>query len=349
MKVISPEQAFERLRQPEKLICIDVRSEDEFHEGHFSGVVNIPILNNEHRHQVGLTYKQQGQDIAIQMGHQLVDPLKPQLIAQWQQASQNQEVLVYCWRGGLRSKISCQWMQENQIANARVEGGYKALRAIVRRYFSQAWKLVVVTGMTGSQKTEIIKRVPNHVDLEGLANHRGSAFGLLIQTQQPRQGTFENNLSVALSHVPSQQHLILEDESRLVGDCVVPPDLYSQMAQAPLVLVESSVQARAEHIFTSYVQLSLAKAERGKVREHFQSSLLRISRKLGGLLTDQLLKVMSEAFFHNDADLHKQWIESLLVNYYDKMYLHSFNKKGRPVVFSGSREEVEAYLKQLNA
>jgi len=344
MSSISSQEAFKRLCKPQDLVCIDVRSEGEFHDGHFEGVKNIPILNNDHRHQVGLTYKTKGQDAAIEKGHNLVDPLKPELLDRWKRASQNKETLVYCWRGGLRSRISCEWMSEHQINTVRIEGGYKALRAEVLPHFVKPWTMKILGGMTGSQKTEVLKTLPHHIDLEGLANHRGSAFGLLIQDEQPRQATFENNLAVKLSDTSLKHGIILEDESRLIGHCVIPEKFYSQMSEAPMVLIEESVKARAEYIYRSYVQLSLAKAERVLVLDHFQKSLLKITKRLGGLLTDQLLKVMNEAFFQNSAELHQQWIESLLVNYYDKMYLHAFNRKGRKVIFRGTKEEVKGYL-----
>lgn len=344
MKTISPFDAFHKLREPRKLACIDVRSEGEYLDGHFEGAVNIPILNNEHRHEVGLTYKNKGQDEAIKKGHSLVDSLKPQLLQQWKSASQGKETLVYCWRGGLRSRISCEWMRELQIDPIRIEGGYKALRQEVLKYFVKPWDIKILGGMTGTQKTAVLRTAPNHVDLEKLANHRGSAFGLLIQDEQPRQGTFENNLGVQLAGIDVHRPLILEDESRLIGHCVIPEKLYSQMAKAPMVLIEDSVASRAEYIYRSYVQLSLTKAEMAQVRDHFQKSLLKISKRLGGLLTSQLLKIMNEAFFHNDQMLHQQWIESLLVNYYDKGYMHAFKRKGRSIMFKGSRDEVRAYL-----
>ncbi len=347
MKLISAIDAFRKLQNPNGTVFIDVRSENEFQEGHFNSVVNIPILNNEHRHQVGLAYKNKGQDTAIKLGHELVDPLKPKLVKQWAEVSRNQETIVYCWRGGLRSKISCSWMEEGKIPNLRVEGGYKAIRQEVRPYFSKTWPMILVTGMTGSQKTELIQEFTNHIDLEALANHRGSAFGLLIRSAQPRQATFENNLAVALAHQATSQNLIFEDESRLIGHCIVPPELYAQMSKATLVQVNANPAERAQHIYKSYILLSQQRAEKGQVREHFQKSLLKLSKRLGGLLTDQLLKLMNEAFFHESPELHQQWIESLLVNYYDKLYLYSLKKKGRPVVFQGSKEEVKQYLKGL--
>ena len=161
-------------------------------------------------------------------------------------------------------------MREKHLSPLRVEGGYKAIRQIVLPHFSKSWPLIVITGMTGSQKTEVLNGAPNPIDLEGLANHRGSAFGQLINTEQPKQATFENNLSVALANSDSAQKLVFEDESRLVGQCIIPPPLYAQLTVAPLVRIEASVQSRAEYIFKSYVQLSLERAERGQVREHFQ-------------------------------------------------------------------------------
>jgi len=180
----------------------DVRAPVEFNKGAFPLVLNLPLMNDDERQQIGTCYKEQGQDAAIALGHQLVNgTTKDQRVAQWHGfASRHPNAVLYCFRGGLRSKVSQQWLAEAGIAVPYVEGGYKALRShLIERLDQLVGNLpaFVLSGRTGTGKTEILPLFDRTIDLEGIAKHRGSSFGKYIE-EQPSQINFENNLAIAL-------------------------------------------------------------------------------------------------------------------------------------------------------
>ncbi|MCB0365893.1 MAG: tRNA 2-selenouridine(34) synthase MnmH [Bdellovibrionaceae bacterium] len=342
----------QRLQQASPCPAIDVRSQGEFAKGSFPLVANIPILNDEHRHQVGLCYKQKGQPKAIELGHQLVEPIKGGLAKSWLQVAaqceeQAQELLVFCWRGGLRSKIASQWMAEAGAHPLRVEGGFKGLRRQALRALGDLPPMLVLGGMTGSGKTRLLAELNNKLDLEGLARHRGSAFGLLPRESQPCQMDFENHLALSLSAAQGKE-LIVEDESRRIGRISLPNGMYEHMARCPFVLLEVSVRERAHNIFMEYISAPLVSGEESEVlRVHMKSCTERIRRKLGGVRTDEVLTQIDRAFSTGDVEDHLQWIGFLLVNYYDPLYGHSMERKGANPVFSGNYEECLDYFKML--
>ena len=162
---------------------LDVRAPAEFAKGHLPNSLNLPILNDEERHQVGLTFKREGQLVATRLGHKLVSgDVKEARIALWQSyIDTHPEACVMCWRGGQRSQIAQQWLAESGYNVPRISGGYKACRQACLDILEQAagaqkpW--FVLAGRTGVQKTVLLNTLDNSIDLEGLANHRGSAFG----------------------------------------------------------------------------------------------------------------------------------------------------------------------------
>ena len=205
---------------------IDTRAPIEFARGSFPGAVNLPLMTDDERHQVGLCYKQQGQQAAIVLGHQLVSgDTKAQRIQAWADfARANPEGLLYCFRGGLRSQITQQWLKsEAGIDFPRVAGGYKAMRTFLLETIDQAvaqCDFIVLGGMTGTGKTDVLALLEHALDLEGHANHRGSSFGKRI-TEQPSNIDFENRLAIDVLRKRAKgiAHFVLEDESRLVGRC----------------------------------------------------------------------------------------------------------------------------------
>ncbi len=182
---------------------LDVRAAIEYQHGAFPHTTNVPLLNDKQRHQIGICYKEQGQDAAILLGERLLTPEKRQrCIANWQTFIQsNPEGVLYCFRGGMRSKISQTWIAEHTgIVYPRVEGGYKAMRRYLIKQSERLIKsttFIIIGGKTGSGKTRVLKQLDSMIDLEGLANHRGSAFGACA-TPQPTQINFENNLAIEL-------------------------------------------------------------------------------------------------------------------------------------------------------
>ncbi len=323
----------------------------EFTQGHLPNSFNLPILNDAERHQVGLAYKNDGQDAATQLGHKLVSgKTKNNRITQWQQLlKMHPTAHVMCWRGGQRSKIAQQWLAETGCPIARVAGGYKACRRFCLEQLEQAaladksW--FVLAGRTGVQKTVLLNTLPNSIDLEGLANHRGSAFGAFV-TPQPSLASFENDLA---THILRHHHpsLVLEDESRMIGRVAVPESWHLRMKRTPLVLLEATVEQRVEHIVKEYVDDRLANGETAhSLLSHYQGALQRIKRRLGGALHQELDELLGRAFAHQVG--HDQWVRTLLQRYYDPMYDYQLKGKAERVIFRGAFEEVREFLLSQN-
>lgn len=340
---------------------IDTRSPGEFAEGAFPHAVNLPLMDDDQRAQVGRCYKQQGQQAAIALGHHLVQgALKESRIAAWLAfAKTHPEGYVYCFRGGLRSRISQQWMQEAGIAYPRIIGGYKAMRRFLLNQLELSAKqsYVILSGQTGCAKTRLLHGLDNAIDLEGLANHRGSAFGKRLGGQ-PSQIGFENALSIALlkrRHARPEATVVLEDESRLIGRIAVPDVLRETTLRAPLAVVEMPLAERVEHTFHNYILRNLAdwQAHAGDIAgfaafaEELRQNLATLQRRLGGHRHSQLLTEMNTALAahaRGNPEAHRSWIELLLRDYYDPMYAYQLGLKAERVVFRGSYAEVAAYL-----
>lgn len=340
---------------------IDTRSPGEFAEGAFPLAVNLPLMDDDQRAQVGLCYKQQGQQAAIALGHQLVNgPIKDSRIAAWRAfAETHPDGYLYCFRGGLRSRISQQWLQEAGIAYPRIIGGYKAMRRFLIQQLetSSQHRFIIVSGQTGCAKTRLLQGLTHAVDLEGLANHRGSAFGKRLGGQ-PTQIGFENALSIALlkrRHAAPQTAIVLEDESRLIGRIAVPEVLRDSMTKAPLAVIEMPLAERVEHTFHNYILQNLSdwQAQAGDVAgfasfaEELRQNLATLQRRLGGHRHSQLLAEMNAALAahaRGNPEAHRAWIEWLLRDYYDPMYAYQLGLKSGRVVFRGSYAEVAAYL-----
>lgn len=341
---------------------MDVRAPIEFSKGAFPTSVNAPLMTDSERHRVGICYKEQGQAAAIELGHQLVrGKTKQARIEGWKRfAEQNPHGYLYCFRGGLRSQIVQQWLREAGIDYPLVQGGYKALRRFLIDSFEESLREVrfqVIGGRTGSGKSVVIRALPDAVDLEGLARHRGSSFGRMLQAQ-PTQIEFENALSIALLKIRHQGYrtIWIEDESKLVGRCSVPIPLREKMEAAPLVLVEESLESRVELILQEYVvEMATAFQERDGAEAGFEafadfllSSLDRLQRRLGGLRHRQLRDIMEQALHvqkhQGDVSLHKDWISAMLREYYDPMYDYQLRMKPANIAFRGSREEVLQWI-----
>ena len=207
---------------------IDVRAPIEFEQGAMPAAINLPLMNNDERAAVGICYKQQGSDAALALGHKLVaGEIRQQRIDAWRAAClQNPHGILCCARGGQRSHIVQSWLHDAGIDYPLVEGGYKALRqTAIQATIELAQKpIVLIGGCTGSGKTLLVQQQPNGVDLEGLARHRGSAFGRTLQPQLS-QASFENMLAAEMLKTDAHQDLrlwVLEDESRMIGSNHLP-------------------------------------------------------------------------------------------------------------------------------
>ncbi len=344
--LISPEIALEILSLG--AVGLDVRSPLEFNKGHLPGFCNLPILHDTHRHLVGLKYKVNGQGAAIQLGHELVEPFKEELIAQWRQelslAPPDKRVII-CWRGGLRSQIAADWLMTSGEEGLRVEGGYKALRAVLLKRFAAPPPLVLLSGMTGSGKTELLRMLPPDrvIDLEAMAEHRGSAFGAHHRHPQPAQQTFENRLAMALGN--GVRLRVVENESFLIGTCALPEVFRRCMRDASLIVLEAPMHERVRRIFEEYVVRPLALMQAVELEAELQKSLARIERRLGGLRTSTISTLLRAAFAegNNSLDRHTPWIETLLREYYDPSYEHGAISR-RQILFRGDANAVREFL-----
>jgi len=343
---------------------LDVRAPVEFEQGAFPNSINIPLMTDEEREAVGIRYKEQGQDAAILLGAELVtEEGRAQRKKQWAEFfDKNPQGLLYCFRGGLRSQISQQWIvDETGTDYPRVAGGYKAMRRFLIESIeriSAEIPIVVLGGRTGSGKTRVLKKLNNSIDLEGLANHRGSAFGPTA-TPQPTQINFENALAIDLlkQEAAGAKFLVIEDEARNVGSLGIPQALYDAMQESPLVKLEVSQEERNEVSIKEYIVDTQAHfnsvygEQEGaiKLSEHLLNSLSKIQKRLGGVryqeAKDQMESAIELRLTTGSQDGFIPVVNTLLVDYYDPMYDYQFEKKTDRVCFKGSVDEVLGFLK----
>ena len=329
---------------------IDLRSPGEYAAGAVPGAVNLPLLTDQERARIGLTYRESGQAAAIALGEELVSgSVREQRLMQWQEfVLTRPDAWLYCWRGGLRSQIAQVWLANAGVEVPKVAGGFKALRHVCLDTLAAApgekdW--YVLAGRTGSGKTELLRGVSWSIDLEGLANHRGSAFGARHSAQPPPVG-FENALAVAfLRH--GDPRLLLEDESRTIGRLAVPPAWHERMQKSPLLILEVDLDTRCENIRREYVDGALAHgASVESLSARYQSAVQRIRRRLGGQRTAEVAAAVRRGFEHGD---HIGWISRLLEWYYDPMYDFQLEKKQGRVLVQGSRTDLESLIEELPA
>ncbi len=349
------------------LALLDVRAEVEFNQGSFPGTVNVPILNDAERDLVGRCYKQRGPDAAIALGHQLVrGEIKQQRIQAWINfCKRHPQGALYCFRGGMRSALTQQWLREAGINYPRIAGGYKALRHFLMdeiSHFASDKKMIVVAGRTGTGKTRVIQAIDCALDLEKYAHHRGSAFGQL-PGGQPSQINFENTLAIAIlkkcqRYLDPDSFFAVEDESRLIGKNALPIHFKNSMSESPVVRVEESIESRIEVVIEEYViQLSQMYLNENPVNgwqyycDYMLHSVHRIKKRLGGVLSSKISAQMQQAFIsqskNNDLTQHEYWIKPLLHEYYDKMYDYQLRKKNQKILFQGNRTEVIQYMSEM--
>lgn len=333
---------------------IDVRAPAEYAKAHLPNSTNLPILTDDERHQVGLTYKQAGNQAATELGHKLVSgSVKQQRIDSWLAAVRETDTTqLMCWRGGARSRIAQEWLQAAGVDLHRIPGGYKARRqeclALLEHACNKPWW--VLGGKTGVGKTVAIQQTNHSIDLEGLAQHRGSAFGSFPVNAageahvQPAQATFENFLAYAAACHTGDQ-IVVEDESRMIGRTALPQSWHSHMQQSPVVLIEADLATRAEHIYQEYVAQPLhSGASADLLKTHLRDCLKRISRRLGGAKHQDIDQQLVAAFANQAS--HQAWITSLLRDYYDPMYEYQLAKKSSRIRFRGPLPEAVAFINQ---
>ncbi|MHA7131671.1 tRNA 2-selenouridine(34) synthase MnmH [Algoriphagus namhaensis] len=315
---------------------VDARSEAEFFQSHIPGAQNLPILTNEERVVVGTLYKKQGSEAAILKGFQLVGPRFHEIQKRAIEAFPGRQVLIYCWRGGMRSQILSWLLSMVGFAVFRLEGGYKAYRTHTFRTVREPRKLLVLGGKTGTGKTRLLhglmKEGEQVVDLEGLAGHKGSSFGGIAQNPQPSVEQFENLLAEKLWSLDSSKLIWVENESRRIGKILLPDPFYLQMLRSPFLSISTSREERIQLIEEEYGRLD---------KSELSKAALRIQKKLGGLRTKEVL----EAIETGDTE---KWI-GLVLDYYDKAYDFDLKNHKTPYTFQLdlSRKETDESLTEL--
>ncbi|MFZ7131871.1 MAG: tRNA 2-selenouridine(34) synthase MnmH [Eubacteriales bacterium] len=342
---------------------IDCRAPIEYSKGSFINAVNLPLMNDEERHLVGICYKEKGNDEAVKLGHQLISgAIKEERIKAWEDfLSNHPDTMIFCFRGGLRSRICQQWIAETTGNHVpRLEGGYKAFRNVLIQAMSPSNIIstpVILGGYTGSGKTMIIEKLDHAINLEALSNHRGSSFGKYI-TPQPSQINFENNLAYALLQHKHKDysHMILEDEGRNIGKCYLPKDLSEYFNTGHLVILDVPLETRIHRTIKEYVieAQNLFNTIYGLNNgiEKWYSSILHsldnISKRLGSERVQRVKHAFASAFKHQQNNtsftLHYDWIKILLQEYYDPMYAYQLKNTTKTVIFRGNTQEVYEYL-----
>ncbi len=311
---------------------LDVRTPAEFAQGHIPGARNLPLFSDDERAEVGTLYKQQGRQAAVLRGLSLVGPrleaMGADLVA-WSALTRGDPLRLTCWRGGMRS-ASVAWLAERlELPVVVLEGGYKAWRRWALELFERPWPLRLLGGRTGTGKTELLLALRDLgaavVDLEGLANHRGSSFGALGLPPQPSTEHFENLLAAELAVLEGAATVWLEAESSQVGRCRIPAGLWQQMKQAPVLEVQRPLEQRVDHLVAIYgVQDPEALAEATR----------RIARRLGPQRTALAL----------DAIARGDWACACrqMLDYYDRCYDHELSSHSVSAVDLGRLGAVEA-------
>lgn len=359
-----PDTADYRALFLEDTAMIDTRAPVEFAKGAFPRAVNLPLMTDEERAKVGTCYKLYGQDAAIALGHKLVaGEVKEGRIQAWMDfAKANPGGYLYCFRGGLRSRICKQWLAEHGCNYPRIAGGYKAMRRFLienMERISREASFIILAGRTGAAKTELLRKLSTSVDLEELARHRGSAFGRRVGGQ-PTQIDFENALAIDLlrrEHMQPGEAIVLEDESAYIGSCTIPDALRDAMSHAPLIVLESNLESRVQHSFANYILHNLHDWQEGLGAEagfqrftaELRDSFQRLRRRLGGQRYRDLCEILESAISaheRGDSSIHRDWIRILLRDYYDPMYDYQLSRKSQRVVFRGSAEDVFVFLER---
>jgi len=292
----------------------DVRSPSEFTTGHIPGAVNIPLLDDKEREAIGTKYKKEGRIPAILEGLKHTAPGMSSKLEQALKIAKNGKLLVHCWRGGMRSEAMAWLFSLGDIKTEVLDGGYKSYRYHILDSLSEKRKMIVLGGMTGSSKTHILKYLKRHnqqvLDLEGLANHKGSAFGSLGQQPQPSTEQFANILFDEWKQMNRNLPFWVEDESRNIGSVFMPDRFYLNMQNTPAIILMMDVKTRLPRLMKEYSTYSA---------ESLKASIMKISKRLGGDKTRDALNAVEAGDF-------AKAIERIL-HYYDKAYLFGLKKK----------------------
>ena len=302
------------MSQPVTLL--DVRSPAEFEQGHIPGAINVALFTNEERARVGTIYKQDGHHAAVLEGLRIVGPKMASIVEQALEIAPDRNLKVHCWRGGMRSG-SVGWLLRQAGFTVEVlHGGYKAYRQFVLNELAIPRNFIILGGPTGSGKTHVLKALQEIgeqvIDLEGLANHKGSAFGALGEKAQPSIEQFENQLHEIITKMDGAKRIWLEDESRKIGLVYIQDHLWFQMRDAPMIQIDLPLSERLDFLVQEYGKFPI---------QDLADSILKIGKRLGG----QNVKACMECL--ESGDLHK--VAEITLNYYDQSYAYGQSSRDK--------------------
>ena len=297
---------------------LDVRSPGEFEQGHIPTANSFPLFSNDERAQIGTCYKQKSRELAVELGFDLAGPKFGEMIRTAKAIAPSKTVRIHCWRGGMRSQSVAWMLNIAGFRTATLNGGYKAFRRWVRDTVATSKKVILLGGMTGTAKTDILHALKAQgeqvLDLEGYANHRGSSYGALCLPPQPSTEQFENLIADEWNRFDGDQPIWIEAESKRVGPCRVPAELFEQMETAFALEVTRPVSERLALLVDIYGQAD---------PEELVAATERIGKRLGPQRT-------KEAIAHiRNGDLSKA--VEITLTYYDRTYRYGLEQRDRPV------------------
>lgn len=309
---------------------VDVRSPSEYARGHIPGAFNIPLFSDEERAAVGTKYVREGRQQAVRLGLELVAPKLNWFVDSLSSMVNQKNILVYCWRGGMRS-ASMSWLFG--LAGFKpftLEGGYKSFRRYAQAAFDRKYKFIVLGGMTGCGKTELLKKLKENgeqvVDLEGLANHKGSAFGWINQPQQPTTEHFENLLFNELRKLNPALPIWIEDESKSIGSIFIPLSIYNQIISSPTIVVETDLKSRIDRLINDYTACD---------KQDLINSVVRIQKRLGLEKAKRCIEYIESGNLRDAI--------AITLEYYDKTYRYGIEQKKIPpklLTFDGTSNDM---------
>lgn len=323
------------IKESSQGVIMDVRTPAEFETGHIVGAVNLPLFTNEQRAIVGTIYKKKGREEAVQKGLEFVGPRLAEIVSTAKLLSRGKPIYMYCWRGGMRSG-SVAWLLETAgLEVTLLAGGYKGYR----RHFEQlldgnSWQFALLTGMTGCGKTKLLEilaqRGEQVLDLEGLANHRGSAFGGIGQGEQPSTEHFINLLHNAFCGFTPQRYIWCESESMRIGKVYIPEMLFKRLGRDIVIQVAMEREQRLDIIMEEYGELP---------PEKLSKSFRQIAKRMGPEKMKEAVELVDEGEIRAAA--------SMGLDYYDKTYARNYAEQENIVKLTVDADNLERDVDEL--
>ncbi len=304
-----------------RIPLIDVRSPSEFEKGHIPGAFNIPLFSNEERTKVGTVFTQESKEKAITLAYEFVTPKLDSFIQRSGEIAKDKSAVIHCWRGGMRSHAFAEHLESNGFSELFfIAGGYKAFRNYVMNAYNEEVRLNILGGYTGSGKTQILKQLKEDglqvIDLENIANHKGSVFGGIGNSPQPGVEQFENNLYWQWKEMDLSKPVWLEDESLNIGHVQIPKMLYQKMNEAVVFFLDIPKEERANFLVSDYSVCE---------KSQLASAIQIIKKRIGDLNTRKSLEWIECGNYYEVA--------MTVLSYYDKSYLQVLEGRDQKMVF----------------